>query len=121
MSPKILRNFKAKREKLIENDKLMAETIDKFIVSRTGLCTTVKMIHDYMKSSPGELVPESISYYNIRRILKGYLQYTWVQSEHRDPKSLDPRGTVRRELFVELRDLLVERGYITVYIDEASF
>jgi hypothetical protein len=99
----------------------MGEVIDKFIMSRTGECTTMKMIHDYMKASPGELIPETINYYNIQRILKGYLQYSWIQSEHRDPKSLDPRNTVRRELFVQLRDMLLGLGYVLVYIDEASF
>jgi hypothetical protein len=79
------------------------------------------MIYDYLISNPCDIIPSSINYSNIKLILKEHLQYSWVQSQHRDPKSTDPHNKVRRELFLKLRNMLSNLGYGFIYIDEASF
>jgi hypothetical protein len=115
------RKYKAKQRVKNSNDKKMSKRIDDYIISRSGECTTIKMIHDYLIANPEDLIPASINYSNIKMLLKEHLQYSWVQSQHRDPKSIDPRNKVRRELFLKLRDALHHLGYGFIYIDEASF
>ena len=61
----------------------------------------------------------SLSPYNVRRILRNYLEYTWRKSKQRAPRSIG-NFTQKRVLFVELIKKLESLGFNIIYVDEAS-
>ena len=61
----------------------------------------------------------SLSPYNVRRILRNYLDYTWRKSKQRAPRSIG-NFTQKRVLFAELIKKLESLGFNIVYVDEAS-
>ena len=61
----------------------------------------------------------SLSPFNIRRILRDYLDYTWRKSKQRAPKSIG-NFTEKRKLFAELIEKLESLGFNIIYVDEAS-
>ena len=115
------RAYKEKREKVFANDALLAERIDTYMKSRSGRCTTLKMIKDHLVENSEGLIPKSITLYNIRNIMRERLQYSWRQSNHRAPLCFRPENVGRRKLFLEIRQLLQSQGYNLIYIDEAAF
>ena len=61
----------------------------------------------------------TLSPFNIRRILRYYLDYTWRKSKQRAPKSLG-NFTEKWGLFAELIEKLESLGFNMIYVDEAS-
>ena len=61
----------------------------------------------------------TISPFNIRRILRWYLDFTWRKWKQRAPKSIG-NFTEKRKLFANLIKRLEELGYNIIYVDEAS-
>ena len=89
---------------------------------------TTRMMRDHLKevfkerlfdNSEKNFKLSTISPFNIRRILRVYLDYTWRKWKQRAPKWTGDYSNMR-ELFANLIKKLESKGFNMIYVDEAS-
>ena len=124
-----MRGFSKRIDNKEHNEKLIAEELRKFLNSRAGMYTTVRMMRDYLRTYFGSRVDEHagtgfklnmINIARITKILKKRMNYRYKESFTRPPQSFDPIFIEHRALFPVTTERLGLLGYNFVYIDEAS-
>ena len=123
-----IKNFLQKQSDKARFDSEIAEELKKFISTRIGRWVTTRMMRNHLLNVFNQRIDDdsernfrlsSLSPYNVRRILRNYLDYTWRKSKQRAPRSIG-NFTQKRVLFAELIKKLESLGFNIVYVDEAS-
>ena len=108
---------------------MIAEALEVYLRSREGLCTTLRMMIDYLqdhfkeKLAAGEEEGLELSMINrarVTKILKEDMEYTWRENCIRDVRADEPKLVAMRKAFPLLLNKLTELGYNLIYIDECS-
>ena len=120
--------FTQKQSDKAKFDSEIAEELGKYVRTKIGQWITTRMMRDHLLStfkqrldsgSEVNFKTSTLSPFNIRRILRVYMDYTWRKCKQRAPNST--RGlTEKRKLFAKLIRKLESLGFNIIYIDEAS-
>ena len=106
----------------------IAEELKSFIQTRVGRRITTRMMRNYLlnvfrqrldSNEEQNFRLSTLSPFNIRRIMREYLDYTWRKAKQRAPKSIG-NFTQKRKLFADLIKKLESLGFNIIYVDEAS-
>ena len=106
----------------------IAEELTKFIGTKIGRWITTRMMRNHLLTIFKQRLADNIeknfristiSPFNIRRILRDHLDYTWRKWKQRAPRSIW-NFTEKRKLFANLIDKFKSLGFNIIYIDEAS-
>jgi len=128
-----MRGFSKRIDNKESNEKLIADELKKYLNSRAGMYTTVRMMRDYLRtyfSSRADQLNAAdndtgfklnmINCARITKILKKRMNYRYKKSFTRPPQSFDPIFIEHRALFPVTTERLDMLGYNFIYIDEAS-
>ena len=124
-----MRGFSRRLDNNEVNEKLIADQLKRYLNSRAGLSTTVRMMRDYLKTYFEDKVNNyagtgfKLSMINIGRltkILKERLNYRFKQTFTRPPQAFDPMFMEHRAMFPLTTKKLGQLGYNFIYIDEAA-
>ena len=123
-----VRKFVQKQADKARFDSEIAEELSRFISTKVGQWITTRMMRSHLlevfkrrldEGAEHNFQLSTISPFNIRRILRAHLDYTWRKSKQRAPKSLG-NYTDKRRLFSNLIKKLESLGYNMIYVDEWS-
>ena len=120
--------FTQKQSDKAKFDSEIAEELGKYVRTKIGQWITTRMMRDHLlrtfkqrldSRSEVNFKTSTLSPFNIRQILRVYMDYTWRKCKQRAPNST--RGlTEKRKLFEKLIRKLESLGFNIIYIDEVS-
>ena len=111
------------------NEKLIAEELRRYMNTRMGLYTTIKMMVFHLKDQFENKVDDyastnfrlnMINVPRITKILKKRMNYRYKASYTRPPQAFNPMFMEHRVLFPMTTNKLELLGYNFIYIDEAT-
>ena len=122
-------NYRKRIDNKERNESIIAEELRKYMNSRAGLYTTIKMMTDYLKTVFANKVDEyadtgfrlnMINVPRITKILKRRMNYRYKASFTRPPQAFNPIFIEHRVIFPATIEKLELLGYNFIYIDEAT-
>ena len=123
-----IKNFVRKQEDKAKYDYEIAGELRSFINTKQGQWVTTKMMRNHLLRIFKERLEDesvenfrlsTINSFNIRRILRVHLDYTWRKWKQRAPKSIG-NFTEKRKLFADLIKKLELISFNMIYVDESS-